>query len=118
MYSSSKNANKSPHPSALFVSLGALWIAIWIILFLKTSILHIAASALIGIGYCQTCTGSSLVTIAILVLSFMIGGLGISYGVFGRNEEKQTGRLISFAFAVSLASLIIYYWANLFINGL
>lgn len=118
MRSSSKNTNKLLHQSKLFVFLGIFWIVIWIILFLNTNVLNATISFLVSAGYCQTCTGYSLLTMAILLLSFLIGGLGISYGAISRDREKQATRLISFAFAVSLASLAVYYWANLFINGL
>lgn len=117
-----KNTNESPVRLQIYMVAGVVWIAIWIAILLKTSILNAINTLLLGAAYCQTCFGPSLLTIVVLLSLFFIGSLGVSYGViYKTNREgkaKQITRFVAFAFAVCLASLVIYYWANLFVNGL
>jgi len=110
--------NESSVQSRLFIFLGILWIIVWIILLTKADALNVMMSALLGAGYCQTCTGYSLATILLLVILFFIGGLGVSFGIANKSRKNYIARIVAFAFAVSLASLPVYGWAYLSFHGL
>lgn len=107
--------------SRLYVLLGIVWIIAWILLFSKTSILSVAMKGLLGEDYCQTCTGSSLLTILFPLCIFFIGGLGVSIGITDKTSSEGRKnyivRVVAFAIAASIAGLPIYGWFYLSSHG-
>lgn len=55
---------------------------------------------------------------ALLVFVFFIGCLSIGFGKNFKKKEAVSTRSIFLTLAPAVALAVLYYWANLFVNGL
>lgn len=70
---------------------------------------------------CSSCAEASILELFIAIALFFVGAVVFAYGFTGRevsNGSPKTGRVISTAVLFSLASMMLYFWLNLFVNGL
>jgi len=107
----------------LLLTFSSIWIVASIFILVHTNVTGKVLGLLFGVGYCQSCTSTSLIAIIFPTLIFFIGGLGIGYSriniIQGKLSSIQAVKQAApIALAISIACLVIYYWVNLSTNGL
>jgi len=121
MHKHLKNTKKSYRRSAqnqIFMLIGFLWILATLLLFLNTAITSAIMNAL---PYSK----APITELIFLTLVFFIGGFGISYSIVNsepnktqENRRNLIVRAVWFALGIAIASMVVYFWVHLFINGL